>query len=304
MYSRKYLINNPYFKDFLEKNKIIIIDGGARGEIFKPFNEVNQDAFYHIRFEPDPEAEILKTSNGMIVPKALWRKSENININIAVEPSASSVYNFNRELQKQIDPHIESRKVKRIINVPGISLDDFFDINKIPYPDFIKLDVHGCEYDVLEGASKSLNNTMGLLIESWLMPIHESQKTHCHVECYLNNSDFYIFEQRSVGRWARKKEYFKKRQTVVIESLYFRNLSVKLKNTSNASAIKFLLLSDLFGHHGFTWQLADFFSEQNVISKEIENAVKNHLNKLRKNDIIISIYQRINGYLEKKITSF
>ena len=50
-------------------------------------------------------------------------------------------------------------------SVIAIKLDDLFEIDGIPSPDHIKLDVDGKELEILEGSSKTLSKINSILIE-------------------------------------------------------------------------------------------------------------------------------------------
>ena len=56
--NRKLLINQKFLFDVLSDDKITVIDGGARGELFYPLNQVDPSLLSIVRFEPDPQAKI------------------------------------------------------------------------------------------------------------------------------------------------------------------------------------------------------------------------------------------------------
>ena len=56
---KMYILNNPSVQDLLSDNRIVVVDGGARGELFSPFNLVDKGILRIVRFEPDPGANII-----------------------------------------------------------------------------------------------------------------------------------------------------------------------------------------------------------------------------------------------------
>ncbi|MFT6938130.1 MAG: hypothetical protein ACJA1N_002436 [Saprospiraceae bacterium] len=117
---KNYLLNNSKVVELLSNNKLVVIDGGARGEVFKPMNLLNKSIIQVVRFEPDADANIVNDSDDIVISKALWNKSQAIDVNIAIEPSTSSVYPFNTKLQTYIDPQLATRKTKKTVTVDAI----------------------------------------------------------------------------------------------------------------------------------------------------------------------------------------
>ena len=122
----KYILNEKPIVELLSQNKIVVVDGGARGKVFPPLNQINTKIIKILRFEPEPDADIIHHANDDITfNNGLWHSKGKIDLNIAIEPSASSTYPFNVELQKNIDPHLKVRKTKkksqRCFNVPLLS---------------------------------------------------------------------------------------------------------------------------------------------------------------------------------------
>ena len=199
------------------------------------------------------------------MPKALWNGSQQITLNIAMEPSVSSVFPFNRKLQEYIDPYLDKRRTRETTEVQAISLDDFSTEFEIPRIDFIKLDIHGSEYQVLEGSQVVLENTLGLLIESWVLPIHLGQKIRASVELLAYENGFYVFEEFHRSEWARKGNQFGKGQLVALDTLYFKDPILDENVVSLVDSIKLIGMADLFEHHAYALQLAEYFHEKEIL---------------------------------------
>lgn len=283
---KKYLLNEEYIINLLENNKIGIIDGGARGDLFPPFKYLNKDTIQLFRFEPESDSDISNYSkNDVISRKALWKDDKGVNLNVAFEPSASSVYPFNSDLQKYIDPHAKLRATEKIVEVETIDLNKFIRNNPNYTIDFIKLDIHGAEYDVLKGASDVLNKTKGLLIESWVIPIHKGQKTRAHVEALAFDHQFYVFEENPLGKWVRLSKDFSKGQIVPIDTLYFKDPLIDNNIDNFIDIIKLIGIANLFGHNAYAQQLTDHFHNIGTLKTESYNFIIDFIKKYGKKTI-------------------
>lgn len=292
---KKLLLNAKWVQEILINKKIVIVDGGARGDLFGPFDQVNNKIINVLRFEADADAVMSESSNFTIFPNALWKENAQIDINIAIEPSTSSVYPFNTELQKFIDPFKYLRKVEKTVKVDAMSLDNLVQMNNLDDIDFIKLDIHGAEYEVLEGSKSVLQKTLGVLAETWIIPIHLGQKTRGDVESLLLSRGFYVFEEKPVSEWVRMPKDFLKRQPVGVDTLFFKDVLISKEKLDLAQAIKLIGFAELFGHYGYAFQLVDHFLNNKMIEQKWYNLIIDHLSKNCK----ISLSDKINYKLSQ-----
>lgn len=291
---KKYLLNDNLFVELLKKNKVVVVDGGARGQLFKPLNFLNSEIVQVVRFEPDADAEVeAHSGNDIIIRQALWNQEGEIDINIAIQESASSVYPFNRKLQKSIDPFYDIRKTKKVVKVNTTNLDALVASGQVTGIDFIKLDIHGAEYEVLEGADKVLTNTLGLLIESWIIPIHLGQKLRSSVELLAYRKGFYVFEEYNRANWGRMNSTYLKKQPVVKDTLFFKDPIIEKTPLNQIQAIKLIGLSELFGHIAYAWQLMEYFYEQNILEDSWFQKIKHHLEKNTKPTFKEKLYTKM-----------
>jgi hypothetical protein len=77
---------------------------------------------------------------------------------------------------------------------------------EIPLPNFIKLDVHSAELPALQGASNSLEDCVGLLVEGWHTEVHQGQGLHYEVEQFACRHGFEVFDNTGLMRWRHKFE--------------------------------------------------------------------------------------------------
>ena len=105
-------------------------------------------------FEPTPSTyKVLKTNSKLknisSYNQAIWEKNENLYINDYGQSNSA----FN-SLKGSRDKNFNQMKIKKV-KVKGISLDYFFEKNKIT-PNFIKIDAESAEKEVILGLNKTI----------------------------------------------------------------------------------------------------------------------------------------------------
>jgi FkbM family methyltransferase len=270
-------IHSPLFRDLLKGSKIVIIDGGARGDLFPPFDSVAPDLLQIIKVEPDASANVTRLSNEVVFNKAIWNEEALIDIHIASEPSVSSVYPPNIELAARFIDIIgkPARTTKQVVQVQAAAIDTLFEQEQLPYPDFIKLDIHGCEHEALSGALRSLQSkTVALVIESWVIEAHLGQKLLFETDRLLHGYGFYPHET-NMGSWDYKNaaDLHSKPQAVISESLYFKDIVVRDITLDEVQGIKLIAIAELYGHVGFALTLADHLLRKNVLAEATHGAI-------------------------------
>lgn len=266
-------VHSNTFKTLLNGSKIVVLDGGARGSIFSPFDQIDPELLCVVKVEPDPSAPVTNSQQEVVLNKAIWNKEETISIHIANEPSVSSVYPPDLGFAARFIDIIgkPARETKQIVQVQAASIDNMFEQEGLPKPDFIKLDIHGCEHEALSGALQSLaSTTIALVIESWLIEAHIGQKLLYKTDELLHQNGFYPHET-SIGSWNYKstENLYSKSQSVISESLYFKDI-VHTKSTLNLiQGIKLIAIAELYGHVGFALLLVDYLHEKGIINNEL-----------------------------------
>ena len=66
----KLLLNHPEIIEILKNDKLVVVDGGARGALFKPLNQVDKSILHVLRFEPDPDGVPEQTEGETVINKA------------------------------------------------------------------------------------------------------------------------------------------------------------------------------------------------------------------------------------------
>ncbi len=279
----KLLINSSIYKEILDNDRLIVVDGGARGSIFQPFDQVKPDRLFVIKFEADPKANVVKNDNELIINKALWNIKEQITFYVADQPATSSIFPPNKDLLAPFSSKIgyEPRKTKSQLKVLSDTIDNICEEHQLPNPDFIKLDIHGSEYEALEGARRSLNEkTQGVLVETWTLPVHQGQKTSAQVDMLLNQFHFFAFNHQVLGGWERKYSNLvqSKEQCIAHETLYF-SYEIKEKIKDKKQAMKYVALANLWGFNSYALELNNYFKEKGVFEIDLFDKIQAYILK-------------------------
>ena len=140
------------------KNEIFVDGGGYYGDTVKSFINQNKNSYSKIySFEPDAknfnklESIVNKINNKKIVALKLGLYKETGKVSFYQQGNINSRINKDNQ-SLLISGHVLQSGKKDTVNLPVISLDNFFE-DKEP-PTFIKMDIEGAEIDALLGANK------------------------------------------------------------------------------------------------------------------------------------------------------
>lgn len=243
------LFDTIYYRSLTEFDRFLVVDGGFTNHIFDPFHKVS-GGIEVLGFDPSPDAvEYATQLPATFVPEALWSQPQQLPFHQAQSPETSSVYPPNTEFLSTFGPKLrESRATVHKGSVNATTIDSAVEQFGLPVPRFIKLDIHGSEFEALLGAEKSLNSCMGLLVESWHAPVHSGQHLHGDVQALLEARGFVLFDLRiDGGHWHQA--FDKTRVTsdrgrlIWSEGLYMRDDA-----QDRGSAVFRIAVSDLFGY--------------------------------------------------------
>jgi FkbM family methyltransferase len=298
MSTGKSVISQEFIRNFLSENRVVVVDGGSRGALFAPFDQVSGNLLQVLRFEPDPQAEINKSDDEVIFNKGLWKEEAMVNLNLAKNPSTSSVYPPNKALLERFDDRVgyPPRKTEKVLEIEGVDIDRAVKIANVPLVDFIKLDIHGAEYEAVLGATESLTHScVGLLVEAWFIDVHSGQKLIFDVEKLLAEKGFYKFGNTQVISWPRKQvKKLKSKGQIVGEENYYMfvcNSKQDIERLGKVRAIKLAAIADLFGHTDYALQLFNMIHEAGFLSATEYEKIKAHIvaqNKIRLMDRFIA----------------
>ena len=174
---------------------VVMYDIGARYGIHYLYLELlNLKKFSVVGFEPDPEevTKLVQAKNSgikKIFPLALAESKGMRKIYITKHPGCSSLYPPNQKLLSQ---YLSSDFFELIDTklIETISLDEFIEQFDVVPPDFLKIDIQGAEYEVLQGGKLTLNNVVGIFLETQLRELYLGAPLFPEIHSLLTNQGF------------------------------------------------------------------------------------------------------------------
>lgn len=262
-YKNDALIYDPEFHKLIETAPFHYVDIGARGELGEPWKSLLESGLPMkvIGFEPDPKAcEALNAKAGkheIFLPTALWNKKDILSITLndarsSVHPPDMSV------LKRYAKPHWQGRTSKKTIDVQADTLDAILKAHKLN-ADFIKCDTQGSEYEILEGAAKTLKSSVfGVIAEVWTIPAHKGQHLSFEVEAMMQKNTLPALLREPHGKWSRAaaKDIYDEGETVQFNTLFFKSAEILLKSAKSPETLyKAAAIADLYGFSGIALEL-------------------------------------------------
>jgi len=270
-------------RKIFEEQKIIIVDGGAAGELFEPFNTLGRFVEAY-RFEPRGE-EAVTLANTHYIHSGLWSESGVMKLHLAKEPERSSICPPNKDYLATFHKvnGWPPRATQNVVEIDVVSIDDAVAKNQMPLPNFIKLDVHSAEYPAILGSKKSLSDCIGFLVETWHSEVHEKQGLHCDVEKELIALGYTVYDNICAASWRHE---FDGSVSMSDRPQYVGSEMLFLKRTvSDHLLLKQIMLLELFGFGNAAKQIAhrnkNFLGDSS--SKEIIEGITRCQKKNEKN---------------------
>jgi FkbM family methyltransferase len=165
-------------------------------------------------FEAHPQIcdEIKKMYKFNCFNKAVFNKKESMIFNAVDIKKAKHKYEIGMSSLLE-NSSIDDRTIR--INVEAIRMDDFMKENNIAFIDFLKIDVEGANYEVLEGFGERIRDIKSLHIEAEHKPIWNNQKLYSDISDLLSKNNFeQVYYCKSYSQsdsfWV-KKEYLKEK---------------------------------------------------------------------------------------------
>jgi FkbM family methyltransferase len=164
------------------------------------------------------KAKASKHNNWLVKRCALGNFDGEIPINISLNSVSSSIFPI-------MDAHLKAEAESRYISqesAPIFKLDSIFEEyifikDKI----FLKIDTQGYEFEVLQGASKSLPKIMGLKIELSLRELYQGQKNWIDVINFLEKNHFELWGIHPI--FADNLDF----RILQVDALFIRNYKFK-----------------------------------------------------------------------------
>lgn len=219
--TNKLLKDNNVFINFVDigsRNGIVELGGIAQcvdAYGFEP-NSVEYDKL--ITGETDASFYGLKSPNYHSIaysPYALAEKSGIYHFYITHGPGAAGMLEPDVSRLKEIHWKGESYKknlaedifsVDKIVEVNAKTLKEFSVEKKISYIDYLKIDVEGSEFEVLDGAGDLLNSVGVIKVEVCFIPFRKGQKIFSEVDLLLRKYGFDLLKYEIVPEQVGLKE--------------------------------------------------------------------------------------------------
>lgn len=176
---------------FLDANHpnlgIVLYDVGAAGGISGIFAPISRLAgFRAFGFDPD-QGGLPAHPKGYKVtffPFGLAGMNGNRLLHITQSPGCSSLLEPDQQALGEFPVAGLFRQTK-LSEVPTMTLDSFVSDYKAPYPDFLKLDVQGCELEILQGCSFLRAKVSALTLETHLRQIYKGEGLFPAIHSFL-----------------------------------------------------------------------------------------------------------------------
>ncbi|MEQ8476375.1 MAG: FkbM family methyltransferase [Fulvivirga sp.] len=298
----------------LSKDPVNYIDIGARGKLGEPWNMLDDSSINVIGFEPDRKAfEVLcdkAKSNRKYHNIALWDSQSELKLYLTKSAAASSVFEPNIELLSSTfaNRHWNTRAVESTTTIATDKLDSVLSNSS---SDFMKVDVHGAEFQILEGAKEALKGTLGVFVEAWALEAHKGQRLFGDVFNLLYNEGFFLHKINSdYMAWKNINEESygaeSSRQPVGI-NLFFLKRAELIQGEEKI--LKAIVIAESYGILGYALSLNKRL-ENSELQLFIENRIKERISNTRKprykyySLLIQKLIKRISKFNERSSSDY
>lgn len=285
------------FKRLLNKNKIVFIDIGAAIQIIPRWKRIDKSNLKYILFEPNPNEFKKLNFNRKYYNQykaynfALSDENKILKLYITKGIYQSSVLKPNFNLTSQfLNPERYSIIGKELLNAKKL---DYF---KIDNADFIKIDTQGYNYQILNGAAKTLKNTIGIETEVEFAQVYTKQKLFGDISSYLKKKNFDFIDFTTLKRWNRSNEQ-NYGECIFGNALFLKKPEEILKLNEN-KIIKYIAICALYNQY----ELVDYILKKKKISKKkiltINNNIKFFKSYSNKSRFLKKIFSTLNKIID------
>ena len=180
----------------------VYYDIGARKRIEIPWLRLAKQGLANAYgFEPDP-IEHQRLSQSTVVtylPHALGNYCGTSKFYITKNRGCCSCKKPNFDLLDRYPYTKGNFNIVRQSEVDIVTLNSLIVKNLLPAPDFIKIDVQGLEYEVIEGCDQYLDNIKGIKLETHFQPMYEGEKTFAEIYDYLTKKGFILRQLNNIA---------------------------------------------------------------------------------------------------------
>ncbi|MDE0796459.1 MAG: FkbM family methyltransferase [Alphaproteobacteria bacterium] len=181
------------------------IDVGSAGGIIADLNPI-AFAVDAIGFEPNPDhfADLSAADSHWrslrYLPHAIGGQSGTRTLYRPRFGNSSTMLPPNTAIGDAFDK-LQFFDVEETTQVDVIRLDDALDQFDIRNPDYLKLDVEGAEFEILEGAAQSLSTLSAIRVEVCFIEVRQGQRLGMEVGHYLERLGFRLMHMTELNPW-------------------------------------------------------------------------------------------------------
>ena len=257
-YNLNWGIKSKPLANFLCKNRIFVIDVGARNGVPSELARLSEFLNY-VGFDADQQecqrlmAEQPGDNGSHRVLPYFIGKEGTVDFRLYDDRGTSSSYEIGGEYSAAFldpPPHLE-----RVIALNAVPLDDVVDREHLDFPDFLKLDTQGSELEILRGASHTLAQTSLIEVEVEFYPMYEGQPLFADVDSLLRSAGFeLLYLNRVFGQRSNIYKGLSRGQLLFGDALYGRSPS-RLGGFAPERLARYIILLCHYGHVDLAYQI-------------------------------------------------
>jgi len=273
------MIFSPWVKQY--DLNFCYYDIGSRGDIGKPFSQLDPSSITVVGFEPDKvEAARLMQQypNRIYQACALWSRAGSRPLFINQTASISSIYRPDQVTKRRYaEQYSRGRDVVDEVEVDCVTLDTVVaKVNQLP--DFIKIDTQGGEFEILKGAIKILKQTCPIVTaEVWLDQVYQGAPLAHEVIAHMDALGYQVADLDVAAQWQYasgiQEKVHSKGRLVGLELLFVKSLEYIQSDDTNA-ALKFAILLEYMGLRDYAFQVCEHLISDLAIRKQVLKVLK------------------------------
>lgn len=180
-------------------------------------------------------------------------------------PGCSSTYQPNSQVLNQFVTLTGAFVVQKTLSLQTFRLDD---LENIPQPDFIKLDVQGGELDVLKGATELLSNTLVIESEVEFIPMYIEQPLFGDMQVFLRSHGFWLqkfinFQGRTfMPFYLPNKPKMAMSQLIWCDAVFVKEFTEFRTHFSEEKILKtIIIMHEIYKSYDFVYWLLRIYDE-------------------------------------------
>jgi FkbM family methyltransferase len=295
---RIFFLKKIFASFFFGKDCISLIDIGAEGGLEPRWRDINEFLHY-TGVEPDNRSSKVLVKSGTpfrsfrIIPFALWSTSKELQLNLCRQPSASSVFEPNKDFLNRF-PRVERFDVEKVIQIQAKKLNEILEGNV----DFLKIDTQGAELEIIKGAVDNLKNAIGLEVEVQFHKIYVGEPLFQDVSSYLESHNFEFIDFVHLKRWGRYK-LDNRGQLVFADALFLRSPEYILQKGSIELSQKYIAICLIYNRFDFV----NIILDSNVMNNNVSNKIKKYIKILEFIQNITFLFTRGISNIQRRVHS-